>query len=386
MNTPGARRIARWVAHALLFGLCLELCARADDALSYHAPFFGRYSAELLRTADEEGIVRNQPGARFEKWKINSLGFRGDGVAREKPVGKARVMCLGQSESFGLYEGEGGEWPARLGRLLAPTQTEVIDASVVGTSRKTRLAYLDKYLLPLRPDVLVLYLNPLNEASSALRDPNPDVPDPSLRASLAAQDRGRLRQLRVLPKLQQRLLGALPVQVASSLREWAQQRRLRRLEASVLKDEPPLDLISDAAVASFEAHLRRVIAHLRAVGVQPVLVTYPTLVHEENLDRDRFYLDAERTWHIWFSERGLLDASRRMNEAQRRVASETRTLLVDADAAVPRTREYFADDVHYTDRGAQLVAELVAGALLSSGALAPAQPTSAPAARSSEEP
>ena len=241
------------------------------------------------------------------------------------------------------------------------------------------------YLLPLRPDVLVLYLNPLNEASSALRDPNPDVPDPSLRASLAAQDRVRLPQLRVLPKLQQRLLGALPVQVASSLREWAQQRRLRRLEASVLKGEPPLDLISDAAVASFEAHLRRVIAHLRAVGVQLVLVTYPTLVHEENLDRDRFYLDAERTWHIWFSERGLLDASRRMNEAQRRVASETRTLLVDAEAAVPRTREYFADNVHYTDRGAQLVAELVAGALLSSGALAPAQPTSAPAARSSEE-
>jgi lysophospholipase L1-like esterase len=156
------------------------------------------------------------------------------------------------------------------------------------------------------------------------------------------------------------VLDALPPSVAFALRNWKLQRGLRRLEASVLKGVPPVDALSNAATESFERHLRQLIEHLRAAGVEPVLITYPTLAHADNLHRYRYYLDGERTWRIWFSASGLLDVARRINDVQRRVALQTGTPLVDADQALPRDTAFFADDVHLTDRGAQFVAELVA--------------------------
>jgi len=169
-SSRGKRAIVlgRLAGHVLVAALCLETAARLDDKLSYGAPFWRYYDPDGLRAPDAEGVVRNVPGASFEKWRINALGFRGETIALERVPGRRRIGCLGTSETFGLYERESGEWPARLGRLLkekSHPDVDVFNASVVGLNRGTRQRYVDKYVLPLRPDVLVLYLNVLSEAS-----------------------------------------------------------------------------------------------------------------------------------------------------------------------------------------------------------------------------
>jgi hypothetical protein len=167
----------------------------------------------------------------------------------------------------------------------------------------------------------------------------------------------------MLAKLRLRAMQALPPRLVGEFRGWQLRRRLRALEAGVLGGAAPLPVLPAEAVASFEVHVAEIVARLRSQGVEPVLLTYPTLVHEDNRAALEDVLSGERTFRIWLSDEALLDAARQLNDATRRVAMRTETSLVDVDASLGRTVEEFADQVHYTDRGARRVAEIVRDAL-----------------------
>jgi hypothetical protein len=361
-----ARLLLRWIAIFCVFVLGLELSARVDDYLTWGAPPWARYDSDVLRATGVDGVPRNVPGARFEKWQINSLGFRGPEVEREKSPGQHRIMVLGQSESFGLYESEGGEWPEQLRRTTNTDRTavEVINASVVGTGRSTRQEYFDRYLLPLQPDLLILVPNVFSEASTDMARVEAvgrhSTPEPSGQGPIMSL------QMRVLPKLSQKLKEALPAKPVAALQLWRLERKIRKLEENVPGGVHPLDHVPGAVIASYEGTLRRLVDHVRSRGVVVVLATYPTMVHANNRDEHRHPLLSQRVYHLEFSEEGLLDVAARYNEATRSVARELSVPLVDLSKALPGTTEYFVDQVHYTDKGAQLVAERVLEQLLDS--------------------
>jgi lysophospholipase L1-like esterase len=353
-----ARAPLRVLLHLAVAGLVLEGAARLDDRVRWGAPLLGRYDPEVLRAVDRAGYPRNVPGASFEKWRINHLGFRGPELGPAAPPGAVRIACLGQSESFGLYEGEGGEWPARLQQLLGQ-RAEVVNASVVGLGRGGRAAYLADRVLPLHPDVVVLYVNVLAELP-----PLPAPPGPGAAAPGAPRSR-------FLAKARVALQEALPAGLRRRFRAWRLARELRALEARAPGGRPPADAPTDEAVTAFEAHLRALLAETASAGAIPVLVTYPVLADAPEPARFALELLDERKWHPQWSDRGLVEGTRALNAAVRRVAAERAVPLVDLAEAMPRTRDVFADAVHYTDRGAAVVAERVAAALDRAGLLRP---------------
>lgn len=351
-------RLARLAGHVLVAVLCLELAARLDDRLSYGAPFWAPYDADMVREVGADGVPRNRPSARFEKWRINSLGFRGDPVAPVPTPGRRRIACIGTSETYGLFESEGGEWPARLGRHLRERRidAEVVNAAVIGLNRGNRERYIEKYVGPLRPDVVVLYLSVLSDAFYRGETPRPTTPGaPSLLELLPAS--------RALPKLKQVMWSGLPEAVHDRFRLWSLTRRVRNLERTELGGRPPLDALPPEVVPQFEAHLEDLVRAQRAHGRIPVLATYPTIGAPETRERDRVLVLDERTYHLALSDLGMIDAASRLNDAVRRVARRLAVPLADADAAVPKTRQFFADYVHYTDEGAERVARAVEAAL-----------------------
>ncbi len=93
MTTP-ARAAAALLAAAAFAG-AMELAARLDDWFTFGAPLGGRYDSDDLRQPDADGIPRNVPGARFEKWRIDAAGFRGPEVTLAKARGQRRIVCLG---------------------------------------------------------------------------------------------------------------------------------------------------------------------------------------------------------------------------------------------------------------------------------------------------
>jgi lysophospholipase L1-like esterase len=352
-----ARAPLRLLLHLGVAGLVLEGAARLDDRVRWGAPLVGRYDPDVLRAVDPAGYPRNVPGASFEKWRINQLGFRGPEVGPAAPPGAVRIACLGQSESFGLYEREGGEWPAQLQRRLG-RRAEVVNASVVGLGRGGRAAYLADRVLPLHPDVVVLYVNVLAELP-----PLPAAPGPG--AATASAPRSRF-----LAKARLALQEALPAALRHRIRSWRLARELRALEARA-PGGPPADAPAPEAVAAFEAHLRALLTETASAGAIPVLVTYPVLPDAPEPARFALELMDERKWHPQWSARGLVEGTRDLNAAVRRVAAERAVPVVDLAEAMPRTHDLFADAVHYTDRGAALVADRVAAALDRAGLLRP---------------
>jgi lysophospholipase L1-like esterase len=106
----------------------------------------------------------NSPGYEDFQVRINSLGFRGPEVTREKPDGVTRIVCLGDSATFGVWQEEGGRlgfagYPQVLADEIAAAgfeQIEVLNAGVVGYTSSHGLRQLIVQVLDLDPDIVTV--------------------------------------------------------------------------------------------------------------------------------------------------------------------------------------------------------------------------------------
>src|SRR6202011_2878753 len=90
-----------------------EICARVQDAATDDAPILGAYGYSTMLYRDDLGIA-GRPHAHYLKYRLNSLGFRGP----EPQWDRERIICIGASETFGLYESPDMEYPRQLEREL----------------------------------------------------------------------------------------------------------------------------------------------------------------------------------------------------------------------------------------------------------------------------
>jgi lysophospholipase L1-like esterase len=122
--------------------------------------------AVMVPTHGSLPSVRLRPGSHGRLFdcpiSINSLGFRGREIAREK--GNAyRIVALGESTTFGSTLGpEDKPWPELLEQMiqqrLQPRHAvEVINAGVPGYTLEDNLHRLAKDVLPLKPDMIISY-------------------------------------------------------------------------------------------------------------------------------------------------------------------------------------------------------------------------------------
>jgi hypothetical protein len=153
----------RWLAVALLFLFAAEVFARLDDNLTWGAPFLTPYSNERLLRQDSLGF-RGRPNFQYQKWRMNNLGFRGPDIAPSPAPGVTRIAVIGASETFGLYESEGGEYPARMQRMLdsiAPGRYEVVNVALPGLSLASMVPYIRRSVVPIGASILVVYPTPM---------------------------------------------------------------------------------------------------------------------------------------------------------------------------------------------------------------------------------
>src|SRR5271170_6270728 len=97
----GVKKLLGLSALVLAVALGAELGARLDDRFFEQIPFSANPSSDDLSTRDQLGR-HGTPFARFKKWRLNNLGFRGPDIARQATRGVPRILILGASETFGL--------------------------------------------------------------------------------------------------------------------------------------------------------------------------------------------------------------------------------------------------------------------------------------------
>lgn len=121
--------LARFVYVATLLLTVLvsaELTARVEDRIRLEVPLFGEpdRTRDLVLQTDEG--VRGKPGGRFKKWRLNEFGFRSGAMTSAPPRNCTRIVTLGASETFGLYEADEHEFPVELQRILGPSGAQPI--------------------------------------------------------------------------------------------------------------------------------------------------------------------------------------------------------------------------------------------------------------------
>jgi lysophospholipase L1-like esterase len=110
--------------------------------------------------------------------RVNAQGFRGPLVDAKKPAGVFRIACVGDSHTFGYGVAEGNTWPdalrEALSRLPLSQPCEVMNCGVNAYDTEQEVLFLEQYVLPYEPDLVLLqfYMN-----DTALRD-LPDAPPP----------------------------------------------------------------------------------------------------------------------------------------------------------------------------------------------------------------
>lgn len=214
------------------------------------------------------------PGSEGVAWgtrvRVNSLGFRGPEVSRQKPPDVRRIALLGDSVAFGAGVAEGEELSARLAARLAdgPPRTEVLDLAIPGLDTLSEVAFLEEVGLPLSPDVVVVVYC-INDAGVQ-----------SLNATLIRllHERGALlRHLR----LAQLVLGRV-------------DRAMLRREARVANEDAEFRRRYAGRIAPLDddAEQRARIAGLRAAlaGGPPVSRFLPWYASEPRIGRLRFAL------------------------------------------------------------------------------------------------
>ena len=340
-------RIARGIVALVIFGLALEAWARIDDSLTYGAPLSGAYNSEILYTRDDLGRI-GKPHARYRKWGLNSLGFRGPELAS----GKLTILAFGASETFGLYEDEGQEYPRQLEKKinarLGRDAVQVVNAAYPGESAFTANVRAPGIVDKIHPSVAIVYPTPADYIWLPYLVP----------AKHQRSTRGPVREpfeWRIAERLRTFVKGVLPGFVQTRLRE--RETRAAEAEFAVMDSLPPEN------VRRFHDDVTNLVTSLKSRGVVPVVVTHANAFGSGATPENQAQLVAWRKFYPMLREQGFLNMEHRMNDALRAIAHEQDVALIDVAAVLPANPQTFADFVHFTDHGADLMAGELANGL-----------------------
>lgn len=102
-----------------------------------------------------------KPGYKGGRVQINSLGFRGKTFSEKKTEGVYRVIALGASTTYGIYNKQHRTYPflleEKLQKDLKTKNIEVINAGLVSATTTESLIRFSLRIAPLKPDMIIIY-------------------------------------------------------------------------------------------------------------------------------------------------------------------------------------------------------------------------------------
>jgi len=133
------------------------------------------------------------------------------------------------------------------------------------------------------------------------------------------------------------------------------------------------------SLSAFDTHLSMIVHYAKSDGSTVLLMTEPSLykggmnnAEQAALRFGKQFCVTVRTpfYREYASSPSLLSAMNAFNARTRDIAASNQVMLLDADRLVPKNLRNFIDDVHYTEAGSSLLAELVAARITDSGVIA----------------
>lgn len=285
----------------------------------------------------------------------NSLGYRSEEIAMEKPEGVFRIAVLGGSSTYDVrIEDNAKIFTAQLESRLKDEygyeNVEVINAGVPGYNTWEMLVNLEFRVLDLDPDLVIIYEN-TNDVHARMVEPS----------SYRGDDSGRRKIWQVPP---------VPV--------WERSAVLRILSRAmnITRQVSIDDFTSAPTYMSWPFESR-----LSENGVDPgeLLEENPPVYYRRNVEnmvaiaRENDVNIMLSTWayspflNDYASQESYQHGFDENNQVIREVAAEQEVPLFDFASEMPQDPRYWADGRHSSEEGALLKAELFAAFINSLG-------------------
>jgi lysophospholipase L1-like esterase len=301
---------------------------------------------------------------------VNPQGFRGDPLDRHKPADVFRIFALGGSTTLGVRTGYASTYPAKLQQLLRARYPDIqIEVQNAASDWYTTAHSLINYQLrvrPYEPDMVIVFhaINDLCRsfapswwASGPFQDDYSHYLGPLIRLRgleagfIEPPSSHRLGNLLVWRKARELMGAASPYDGTP-----AGIARLRRtLTPAAITEFPSLD--------PFRVNFGQLARAVRDDGHTFIMASQPYVYSSTMSDTTRSRL---LFGPVFCSENGTYpdDASMaaglaRFNQTARGVAESLDLPFLDFEARVPKTDEYFFDDVHMTEAGHEILASVV---------------------------
>jgi lysophospholipase L1-like esterase len=344
-----------------------KLKAKRSGLIEYEYPVHLK-----LRTVSKAG----SGGQKTKMFTTNNLGFRGDPLSLPKRAGEFRVFMVGGSTMEGFYLDDSDAIHSVVQKELERNAPRGLNVKVYNTGKSgdrsyDHVALIVHRLVHLQPDMIVVFCG-VNDLSAAI----------------FGQDYLHRASKEKLTLLNLVRLTAFEFEIPKRL-WYLSQRFLPRTkrERRVLEDVPltsnhdeKVKLAQSFAVSNrrprtdltpYRKNLETIAGVARAHGVQLVLMTQASSWNSR--------VDPEIRKTHWMVYRkgvryrddfmdGALEA---YNNVMRQVAAGYSIPLYDIARLIPKSREYFNDDVHFTVKGARIAGLELASLIFRKGLLFP---------------
>ncbi|HJU69418.1 MAG TPA: GDSL-type esterase/lipase family protein [Gemmatimonadaceae bacterium] len=315
-----------------------------------------------VQLSTEEGL----PGmdGRPTTFTTNNVGLRGDSLRMPKPDDELRVFMVGGSTTETLYLDDRQAITRvlenRLDTIVPGKRVKVYGAGKSGARSYDHIEMIAHRLVHLAPDALIVFAG-VNDLRAAMYGRDQLMLPPALGAPDTEWSLMQIVRFAVTEfQLGRRLFSLLKPE---DYRDAVEQITLRSNFRRSVRMREALPVSASAPridVAPYRNNLISIAGIARSHGIDLVLLTQPTTWNSR--------VDSEiAKWH-WMSagpdsayrEAALDQAMEAYNDVVRAVAAQFDVPLFDIARLLPKSGQYFYDDVHFNPRGADTVASLLA--------------------------
>ncbi|MGB1110249.1 MAG: SGNH/GDSL hydrolase family protein [Gammaproteobacteria bacterium] len=343
---------AKWVASIVLTLVMILIILLLTEAAVRvrHAMKYGDMPTveDTFRVDQSIGLRVPVAGLEAGPIRINSLGFRGEEIPRDKPDNTLRIAFLGASTTYcAEVSGNDMTWPAlvteQLKERFPGRGFDYINGGVPGYSVASSIKNLKHRVAPLKPDVVVIY-HATNDLAYETRQLAAnagiyEIPKQAGRSWLARQS--------LLWELVEKNLAIMAAQHSAD------------------SEAARLDFKPEQVGGEFGGDLDQLVKEAKQVAGRVILVTFAHQLRPEQSAEVQAKAAASALYYMPFmTPDALLRGYQRFNNIIRETAEGNHILLVDGEDAIPGDNEHFNDAVHFKDAGSQAQARRVVEAML----------------------
>jgi len=334
----------------LTFIIMLLLAAEGATRVRQYVKYGTTTVINDLYYDQESGLNIPAPNSRTKSISINSLGFRGPEIEVPKPSGRLRIGFIGASTTFcAEVSSDKNVWAdiaiREIKSRFPDLSVDYVNGGVSGYTTSTSLVNLEKRVMPLSPDIVVIYhaTNDLSQETRHLAEMA------GLKKINLEKEASWLGKYSLLWRLAEKNLDLINLQSTSN-------------ESSKLNFDPQL------IGKDFRQNLEKLVDLAYNEGARlVVLVTFSIHLRDGmTIDQQNTAMMSARYYMPYITTHDYSASFKRYNQIIKEVAEKKGALLVENENSIPGDPQHFNDSVHFTDSGSQLQANRIVSTLINS--------------------